>query len=52
MAATFLFDKFHESVYSVVNVLAFIHLNYRLGLSKAVRFNFLSESETMAWAEV
>ena len=32
----------------MVNFLAFIHLNNRLGLTK---FNFLSESETMAWAE-
>ena len=35
----------------MVNFLVFIHLSNRLGLSKAVRFNFLSESETMAWAE-
>ena len=39
------------SVYSVVNFLAFIHLNYILGLSKVVSFNFASESETMDWTE-
>ena len=53
MATTFLSDKLisRKSVYSVVNVLAFIHLNYVLGLSKAVSFNFPSETETMTWTE-
>ena len=35
----------------MVNFSAFIHLNYILGLSKAVSLKFPFVSETMAWTE-